>query len=165
MAPSESNNSDVRQRNSSDAAPSPRPSIIGSVQRNRSQSASANPITSPTTPTQTAVNSSSTAPSRRSTKLNEDNRIPSVITMLSNGTRGTLIGRKKDRSHSRSRSGSLRQRGSFESVNSTVSTQPNVTVVPPSPQVASYELSDSEGEEEIVPEEEVVTPTAPKPLS
>lgn len=50
-------------------------------------------------------------------------------------------------------------------MNSSISTQPNVTIVPPSPQVVSHELSDSEDEndeEDIIPEEEVVTPTAPK---
>lgn len=158
-----SNNSDVRERKSSEAA---RPSIISTIQqRNRSQSASVNHITSPTTPTQSTVNRS-TAPSRRSTKSSEDSRIPSLITTLSNGTRGTLIGRKKDKSLSRSRSNSLRQRQSLESVNSSISTQPNVTVVPPSPQItSSYELSDSEDEndkQDIVPEEEVVTPKAQK---
>ncbi|KIM38146.1 hypothetical protein M413DRAFT_30292 [Hebeloma cylindrosporum] len=158
-----SNNSDVRERNSSDAASSPRPSIISTSQRNRSQSASVNPITSPTTPTQSVVNSS-TASSRRSTKSSEESRIPSIITTLSNGTRGTLLGKKQDRSRSGSSSNSLKERRSLDSVNSSISTQPNVTIVPPSPQVASYDLSDSDDEDDlnIVPEEEIVTPTAPK---
>src|SRR6266567_8830737 len=87
-------NSDPRERVLSDATPSPRPSIINNIQRKRSQSASVSPIASPTTPTQNTVYNS-TESSKRSTKSSEDNRIPSIITTLSNGTRGAFTGKKK----------------------------------------------------------------------
>lgn len=109
-------------------------------QRNRSQSASA--VSSPTTPTQSSISRHSTA------QLPADSRVPSIITTLSNGTKS--LGKKKSKSRIRSRSHSserVRERKSFDSI-ATFSTQPNVTIVPPSPLAYNADLSDWENEDE-----------------
>ncbi|KAF8195080.1 hypothetical protein BJ912DRAFT_900980 [Pholiota molesta] len=108
-------------------------------QRNRSQSASA--VSSPTTPTQSSISRQSTS------QFSADSRVPSIITTLSNGTKS--LG-KKSKGQNRSRSLSRERvslRKSIESIE-TFSTQPNVTIVPPSPLAYNADLSDSEDEDD-----------------
>ncbi|KAF8172872.1 hypothetical protein BJ912DRAFT_932227 [Pholiota molesta] len=108
-------------------------------QRNRSQSASA--VSSPTTPTQSSISRQSTS------QFSADSRVPSIITTLSNGTKS--LG-KKNKGQNRSRSLSRERvslRKSIESIE-TFSTQPNVTIVPPSPLAYNADLSDSEDEDD-----------------
>lgn len=117
-------------------------------QRSRSQSASVvgspgSSPSSPTTPTQSSVLAGS---SRRNTLYSGDSRIPSIITTISNGTKN--LGRKKSKTRDRSSSRDRSDRRSFESVGTSHSTQPNVTIVPPSPLVHNGDLSDSDDDEQ-----------------
>ncbi|KAF9564941.1 hypothetical protein CPC08DRAFT_720754 [Agrocybe pediades] len=157
-------NSNPRERVSSEAYPSSTTvnsrSSSDNVSRSRAFSASA---VSPTTPTQSSTFSSI---SRRTSSSGSDSRIPSIITTLSSGGRKRSKSgakekekkKKSERSTSRSREtlqpqqqqqlqpGDRRSWGSVD----TVSTQPNVTIVPPSPLVKNSLLdsdSDEEGEQ------------------
>ncbi|KDR85867.1 hypothetical protein GALMADRAFT_218933 [Galerina marginata CBS 339.88] len=152
-----------RERVSTDAYPTPRSSETASTNsRNRAASASASAsngsssaLTSPTTPTQ-----GSTSSRRAGVNNSSDSggRIPSIVATLSGRNRSKSVKKEKDSSRSRSqsrsrealgveqpyRAGDRRSWGSAD----TNSTQPGVTIVPPSPLVGHADLDsdDEEGE-------------------
>ncbi|KAJ3487965.1 hypothetical protein NLJ89_g11663 [Agrocybe chaxingu] len=152
VKPSSKDRNSARERVSSESS---RPSGFNlSLSRNRSQSTSigsggSNAVNSPSTPTQ-----ASTLNSKKRNNYSGDNRIPSIVTTLAaNGSSGHVSIRK-----------------SLDSV-TTVSTQPNVTIVPPSPRPHNAELDseDDEDEQPVLPPitvgkepeepEDVATPT------